>query len=269
MDMHRLGLLVLAAGAITAACQGGAAVATPAPTTFAATPAPLATVAPTTAITPAPTLPVALQRPTGLPTDGSCEDADSSCLGVLEAGKGYTSKVFKPTVTFTMPVAGFINQFDGAGDIGLQEIEPSAGDAVLFFNRPRSVDASVGSTVDDIAGWLATNADLSVTTPKAVKLGGLRGVVLDVTVSSSATGGSTAGCPVQVCVDILRGDDPNPKDLYPWHWDWGLAGPEKFRLYLLDGPDNPMAVVVDSVDGTTYDAIIGTWEKIAPTVKFG
>jgi hypothetical protein len=268
MDMHRLGLLVLAVAAMTAACESGAGTATPPPTKFAASPA-TATTAPTTAVTPAPTLPAALQRPTNLPTDGSCEDADSSCLGVLEAGKVYTSKVFKPAVTFTVPVAGFINQFDGVGDIGIQEIDPSAGDAVIFFNAPRSVDDAIGSKIDDIATWLETNDNLQVTPFKPVKLGGLSGLVLDVAASAKATGGSSAVCPVQICVDVLHGDDPNPKDPYPWHWDWGVAGPERFRLYLLNGPDNPIAVVIDSVDGTTFDAIIATWEKIAPTVKFG
>jgi hypothetical protein len=269
MDMHRLGLLVLAVAAVTAACQSGTGAATSGPTTIAATQVPAVTTAPTVAITPAPTLPVAIQRPTDIPTDGSCESSDSSCLGILEPGKVYTTKLFKPTVSFTMPVAGFINQNDSAGDTGMQEIAPSVGDAVMFFNGPKSVDSSVGLKIDDIATWIESNEDLDVAPFEPVKLGGLRGLVMDVAISAKATAGTTAGCPVQVCVDLLHGDDPNPKDLYPWHWDWGLAGPEKLRLYLLNGPDNPIAVIIDSVDGTTYDELIATWEKIAPTVKFG
>jgi hypothetical protein len=265
--MRRLRGLVAILGLAVAGCQGGAA-ATPAVTSAAGTLAPTSAAASTAvASTPPATLPVAVPRPDNIPSDGSCEDEDSSCLGVLEPGKAYSSKVFKPTVSFKVPTSGWINQFDGAGDIGLQSLDP-AGDAIMFFRNPRSVDPSVGTKVDDIAMWLATYDKLTVTPFEPVKLGGLEGLTMDIAAASGAT--STGdGCPVQVCIAMLRGDDPDPKDPYQWHWDWGSAGPERMRLYLLTDPDGTVAVVVDSVDGATFDSLISTWEKIAPTIKFG
>jgi hypothetical protein len=58
-------------------------------------------------------------------------------------------------------------------------------------------------------------------------------------------------------------------DPYPWDWDWGVAGTEKERLYLLDASDGTIAVVVDSLDGTTFDSLVGIWEQIVPTIRFG
>jgi hypothetical protein len=206
-----------------------------------------------------------MNRPGNLPTDGSCENADSSCLGIIEANRTYTTKIFKPAITFSIPVAGWINQFDGVGDFALQELDP-AGDGVFFFRDPIATDTSVGPTVDDIAGWLATYKNLAVTPATKVKLGGLSGVMMEVRTAAGAT--TDPGCPVQVCVEFLHGDDPIANDLYPWHWDWGTAGPEAQRLYLLTTSEGTMAIVVDSIDGTTYDSLIGTWEKIAPAIKF-
>ena len=176
MGRHRLllGLALVAAG-----CQPGAIATTAAPTTAPSSPLPAATAGASAAATPAATLPIALERPTNLPTDGSCEDENSSCLGVLEAGKVYTSKVFEPAVTFTMPTAGWINQFDGGGDIGLESLDP-AGDAIIFFRDPRAIDKSVGEGIQDIAQWLETNDNLRVTPFEPVKLGGLSGLVMDV-----------------------------------------------------------------------------------------
>ena len=239
---------------------------TPAPAL--ATPAhPAQTAVPTTAATPAPTLPIAMSRPTDLPTDGMCEDDNSSCLGVLEANTTYKTKVFEPTVTFSLPSAGWINTFDGQGDFGIESLDPP-GDLVMFFRDPRSIDKSVGAAIEDVAAWLETNDQLTVTPFEPVTLGGLKGVTMDITTAPGATG-SSADCPVQVCIGYLRGDDPVVNDPYQWHWDWGTAGPEKVRLYLLKDGDRSVAVVVDSLDGTTFDSLIATWEKIAATVKFG
>jgi hypothetical protein len=252
---------------VVGACQAGTA-ATPPPSTGSAPPAAVS-IAPTPSAavdtTPTATRPVAMQRPGNLPTDGSCETEDASCLGILEANKTYTTKIFKPAITFSIPVAGWINQFDGVGDFGLIELDP-AGDGVLFFRDPRATDASVGPGIDAIAAWLATDKNLAVTAATTVKLGGLSGVAMDVRTAAGAT--TDPGCRVQVCVGFLRGDDPLANDLYPWHWDWGTAGPEAQRLYLLKTADGTMAIVVDSVDGTTFESLIATWEKIAPTVKF-
>jgi hypothetical protein len=269
----RSGHLLIGIAMLAVACQPSASGVTPEPTQAITQPsasAPIGTPASTAgtpASTPEPSLPVAMTRPTNLPTDGSCEDENSSCLGVLKPNTTYASKVFKPTVTFTLPTTGWINQFDGGGDIGLQSLDP-AGDAVTFFRNPRSTDKSVGTTVNDLAQWLGTNEDLAVTPFMPVKLGGLSGLVMDVRLAPGLTG-NDSNCPVQACVTWMHGDDPVLNDPYQWHWDWGTAGPEAARLYLLTDRDGTVAVVIDSLDGTTFDSLLATWEKIAPTIKFG
>jgi hypothetical protein len=217
--------------------------------------------------TPQPTKPITLPRPTSVPTDGSCEDEVTSCLGVLTAGQVYTTKIFEPPITFTVPASEWVNISDRGGSFQLLSTT-SLGDAIYFFRDPRAADADVGTAVPDLAAWLAANPNFDVTPARSVTVGGLDGVVLDVRLASGAVN-DDPGCPVQVCVRILRGDDPDASDPYPWHWDWGLAGPETDRLYLLTAPEGVLAVFVDSIDGETFDLMTTTFDQIAPTLSFG
>lgn len=258
--------LVLGLALIGSACQPAATITEPPPSLAAGTSAPASGVA-SAAATPVATLPVAVPRPTDLPTDGSCEDENVSCLGVLKANTVYRTKIFKPTVTFTMPVDGWINEYDGGGDAGLKSLDP-AGDVIVFFRNPRSADASVGRGIQEIATWLEGSDELQVTPFEPAKLGGLSGLTLDLT-SAPGAAGSVPGCPVQSCVALLRGDDPDLKDPYPWHWDWSNAGPERQRLYLLDAPGGTVAVFIDSIDGTSFDSLIAIWAQVAKKLQFG
>src|SRR5215213_8145557 len=135
---------------ILAACQAPSPATTTAPPLPPASAASLATAAPSAA----PTLPVGVPRPSSVRTDGSCEDEGTSCLGVLTAGKTYTSKVWQPTVRFSVPTGDWVNRWDTGGDFGLLSIS-NPGDAVVFFRDPRAEDKSVGPTVQDVAAWLA------------------------------------------------------------------------------------------------------------------
>lgn len=262
--MRRLGGIVLGLAFAVAGCQSGS----PAGNSSlepAATPGTSSPIASAPASEPVPTLPIAVPRESNLPTDGSCEDEESSCLGVLDPNKAYTSKLFKPSVRFTLPSAGWINQFDGSGEFPLLRLDPP-GDGVFFYRDPRSMHDSVEPTVEAIATSLTSNADLKVTKPAAITLGGLRGLTLDVTTAPGSTSWDPE-CPVQVCVPYLRGDDRDATDPYPWHWTWGVAGPEMQRLYLLDASDGRVAVIVDSLDGETWDSLIATWDKVRPTIQ--
>jgi hypothetical protein len=40
------------------------------------------------------------------------------------------------------------------------------------------------------------------------------------------------------------------------------------RLYLLDGPTDVTAIVVDSLDGTTFDALTAAADKIIGSIAF-
>lgn len=262
--MARRSALMLAI-VLVAACQsaGSATVGTTATVPAASAPP---TAAATTIPSTAPTRPVTLPRVSDVPLDGTCEDEDASCLGALAPGKVYTTKVFTPTTSFKVPSADWVNPFDGGGDFALLSTR-DVGDAIMFFRDARSVDKSVGATVTDIAAWLEAYDQLTVTPATPATIGGLTGVSMDIRISPGATN-TDPGCPVQICVLLVRGDDPVPNDPYQWHWDWAIAGTEVMRLYLLDAKDIVLAIFVDSRDGLTFEAVTGTFDAIKPTITF-
>ena len=89
---------------------------------------------PTPTVKPTPSLPVVMPPPTDLPTDGTCEEG-YPCLGLLEAGKAYTTIAFTPAITFTMPEGGWENISDEGGVLVLFSLG-HPGDAIAFFRNP-------------------------------------------------------------------------------------------------------------------------------------
>ncbi len=251
-------------------CQSSA-VASPSvgavvPTPLAASPSARTSQAPTAKprSTPAPP-PSSLPRPTDLPTDGACEDGHT-CLGLLGAGKAYHSDVFKPGFAFTMPTAGWENLAETAGDLDLHSLG-APGDVIMFFRQPKATTEtgdlilSVDVSVDGIQKWLASNSAVSVTPATQVSIGGLQGVRMDFVIAPGA--GTTGGCPTQACLSMFKGTDGKT-----WSWDWGIATSEHQRVYLLKAPDTVVAIFVDSLDGTTFDALTQAADSILATVKF-
>ena len=211
--------------------------------------------------------PLSLPRPTDLPTDGTCEE-DHVCLGLLDPGKTYTTSDFLPHVTFSVPDAGWENLVDGQATFQLLPIA-TPGDAIAFFREPKASGtgaSSVGPTVDDLAVWLAANPLLEVTPPQVVTVGGLSGVSMNIRIAADAEN-QDRGCPVQVCVPLLKGLDPSPP--VEWDWDWGSAGTEMQRLYLVTWTDGTVvAIFIDSLDGTSFDALAPQAEVILQTMQF-
>jgi hypothetical protein len=264
-------IATMLAAAMLSACQasGGATPTTPAaslqsPSAVPASPS-------SVAITPRPTatpLPLAVPRPTDLPTDGTCESGHT-CLGLLSAGT-YHTKVFSPGFQFVMPTAGWENVADAGGDLGLLSID-SPGDAIFFFRQPRPANSDgapvsgVETKVDAIATWVAGNPTFTVSPVTKVSIGGLDGKRMDLAIAPGVESHQT-DCPVQVCVLLFRGRDPSSKPT--WEWDWGFAGPERQRLYLLSAKDGVVAIFVDSLDGTTFDALAKAADEILATMKF-
>jgi len=213
--------------------------------------------------------PVALPRPTDIPTDGTCED-DHVCLGLLGAGTTYHTKAFAPAITLRMPVAAWENLADEAAVFQLLPIG-TPGDAIAFFRGARAVAADgsfaqVKATVDGLTTWLGSHELLHVTPAKRVTVGGLSGLTMDITIAPGAVS-HPSDCPVQTCVTIFKGQDLSARP--PWHWDWGSAGTETQRLYLLKATDGVVAIFVDSLDGTTFDTLTSSADRILAGVKFG
>ena len=257
--------LVVVAGACSAGTAGSAASLAASPSmSTSAEPTPTPTSQPT------PNFPVALSRPTDIPTNGTCE-APLPCLGLLKPGTTYRTTVFSPRVTFTMPMAGWENLAEEGGIFQLLPIS-APGDTIAFFREPSptSVDgktvSGAGASVETIAAWLASNDQLEVTPAKAVTVGGLTGVTLDLRVAKGATAHSS-DCAVRVCVPIFTGIDPAARPT--WKWDWGSAGLETQRLYLLTATDGVIAIFVDSLDGTTFAAMTAAADRILPKLRFG
>jgi hypothetical protein len=166
--------------------------------------------------------------------------------------------------------AGWENIGQAGGNFAfLSTTEP--GDAILVFWRPQptnsdgSLVSGVKSTAADIGRWLVRNKDLTVSNAADVAVGGLKGKRWEVEAAPTATA-RTSDCPTTACVTFLRGIDPSPQKT--WDWDWGAATSERMQLYLLDGPTDVTAIVVDSLDGTTFDTLTAKADKILASIKF-
>jgi hypothetical protein len=213
-------------------------------------------------------MPLALPRPSDIPTDGTCNEGHI-CLGLLAARKTYNTRAFKPTITFQAPSSGWENLADEAQVFQLLPLD-MPGDAIAFFRGARAVNgdgsfAPVDQTVAALSGWLASNKLLEVTPAKRVTVGGLPGVTMDIKIAAGAAN-HPSDCEVQICVPIFKGQDLAAHP--PWHWDWGSAGPEAQRLYLLTAKDGVVAIFVDSLDGTTFRTLTANADRILATAKF-
>lgn len=262
-------LLTMLAAAVLSACQASGGATPTAPVAGLETPSAASASPSSVAITAGPTappLPLAIPRPTDLPTDGACEPGHT-CLGLLSPGK-YHTDVFSPGFEFAVPNPGWENLSQEGGIFGLLSID-SPGDGIFFFRQPQptkpdgTLVAGIDIKVKAIEAWLASNAAFTVSPATQVSVGGLDGERTDLTIAPGVQD-HQSDCPVQVCVPIFRGRDAAPT----WEWDWGFAGPDRQRLYLLSAKDGVVAIFVDSLDGTTFDALTKAADGILATVKF-
>ena len=209
-----------------------------------------------------------MPRPTDQPSDGACESGHT-CLGLLGSGT-YHTKVFRPGFAFTISTPGWENLADEGGDFGLLSID-SPGDGIYFFRQARAttpdglVVADVPSTAKALEDWLVANPTLTASPAVHAPIGGLDGDRLEFTIAPGVVA-HQSDCPVQVCVPLFRGRDPSSKPT--WTWDWGSAGPERQRVYLLSAKDGVVAIFVDSLDGTTFDSLTKAADTILATVRF-
>jgi hypothetical protein len=199
-----------------------------------------------------------------MPTDGACEDGHA-CLGLL-AAKEYHTDLFEPGFAFTVADGQWENLAMTPGGFDLLSID-APGDAILVFAQPQankpdgSRDLSVEMTAAGISDWMAGNPNLTVGPVTDVSIGGLPGKQMDVALAPDAV--VPAGdCPVPQCLGLLNGQGST------WAWDWGVADSEKQRLYALDGKDGAVVILVDSLDGMTFDSVTKAADAILATVKF-
>jgi hypothetical protein len=228
---------------------------------------------PRASATPQPTqtpIPAVLSRPTDMPTDGVCE-AERVCLGVVQADSTQHADAFTPHFTFTVPHGQWQNRDQSDGTFTLESID-NPGDFIAFYRSPTATKAdgspvtpAIGTSVDALSAWLTSNTLVTASAPTSVTVAGLRGIRTDIAVAPGAAS-RPAGCPVQACVGIFHGLDS--ARLPSWEWDWGIASGEQARLYLVTSPDGVFAIIVDSLDGTTLQALMNDADRLLASLQF-
>jgi tRNA A-37 threonylcarbamoyl transferase component Bud32 len=194
-----------------------------------------------------------------------------TCRGEMPAGT-YTSRTFKPALTFTIPV-GWTNFNDAPGNFG---IVPPSGDWWTVVHTGAPTDrigvwqrvAPTGSRCGDAAAavrsaaayvrWLQATPGLVVTNLERVTVGGLTGFVLDLRMRRGWTKTCkwSHGVPT---VQFLHGVPPTDDQMIV------NTNPQPFvsRLYLLDYNHATFGIEIDTIQGTgkleAYDAVVKTF----------
>jgi hypothetical protein len=179
----------------------------------------------------------------------------------------YTSKVFEPQVTFTVP-AGWAAPIDSPTYF---QLAPAGSDVVgihLFRDPvaasqdpacPDTAEPGVGGTALELSTWIRERPGLTVGAPKIVTVGGLRGTELELAIAD----GWTESCP------FANGLPTVP--LFSWAdgQRWVVVGSERLRLALLDIPGGGTLVVdVDAFEGSLYDDLVAAATPIVASLRF-
>jgi hypothetical protein len=193
--------------------------------------------------------------------------AGSPTATAMPAGT-YTSTLFQPAVTFTVP-DGWAMPLDTPPYLQLIP----AGSEVLGIHLfrdpvaasqdpacPATPEPGVGTTSTELVAWLRGRPGLVVGTPVMATVGGLRGVSIDVAIRN----GWTTSCP-------FAGGSPTvpliTSKTAAYHWV--IVGNERLRFYVLDLPGGGTVIVdVDAYDGTQYDALIRSAAPIVRSMQF-
>jgi hypothetical protein len=206
-------------------------------------------------------------------------DQGGSCLGPLQAGT-YHTVVFHPQITYTVP-AGWGNYEDTPGNFLLVPPEGSlagvnAGTSdylgVYLGVAAEKQDCSgevsapgVGTAPEQIAAYWARLPTLKVTAPRAVTVGGLSGVVVDVVANVARQA---------ICPDPSSswGYQPLMVGVGPASLEHGLIKPLSLRIYLLTwsaqgrNTTSTIAIEIDDLHGGSH---LNAYSQVSSTFKFG
>lgn len=180
----------------------------------------------------------------------------------------YTSRVFDPQVTYTVPT-GWAVPSDSATYF---QLAPAGSDVVgihVFRDPlaasqdpacPDTPEPGVGTTSLQLATWIRKLPGLTVSAPKLVTVGGLPGTELDIAIAD----GWTASCSFAnglPTVPLFVGSKTE--------YRWIVAGTERLRLALLDVPGGGTVVVdVDAFEGSLFDDLVAAATPIVSSLKF-
>ncbi len=220
---------------------------------------------PTTSSTSAPT-PAATSTPRVTPTPAPT----SAALGQLPAGT-FVTHAFPYRATYTVP-AGWENPADwdtgfvirptsATSDSG---IDGWTGMAILSQadGCPDVNEPGRGHAAADFVDFLKTNPGLKTSKPTSISIGGLQGTMIDLAVAPTWT----RTCPYsegKPYVPLIK-DNPGPGV------NWGIGGKERMRMIILDaGGGNVIGILVDSIDGATFDALVAQAMPVIESMTFG
>jgi hypothetical protein len=197
----------------------------------------------------------------------TCENPEGgACLNTLRAGN-YTTEAFDPGLVYTMP-DGWQNLSDSQGEVSFVAPGDSPSDLdaeyIVVFASVRaenrkctteseatSDEPGVARTPEAIAAEFQARPGLATTTPQAVTIGGLSGLVMDIRMAPGWTG--TCFYSTEPGVQLLGGVPPSD-------FDHGIIEGLTIRLYLLARGESTVAIEIgDYADGAhleEYSAIV-------------
>lgn len=193
------------------------------------------------------------------------------CLGPLEAGT-YTTKLFSPTLTYTVP-AGWANLEDMPGNFLLLPpgsflggVNRGTSDYLGVYtsvvagetctDRP---NPDVEKTFDGLVGWLKADPALALADVHDVSIGGLDGVVMDISMKDPRGDGCAEG----VWGDVYVGQDPSSLV-------HAVAEDYPLRVYLLHNGKRTLAIeLADARGGSDYPDWFAAATPVVENLLFG
>jgi hypothetical protein len=193
-------------------------------------------------------------------------------LGDIAPGR-HVSQVFRPfgggtsgQLSFTVPT-GWAESEGAPAGLSLWIPGASDGASIQLFSNVVPVsnsdpgcaaspaDASIQHSPAAIAAWLADHPGLVVSTPAPVAIGGLSGVMVDLSVDPAMV--ACSGLFVDFNVDL---NDAHVA---------ALAGERRARYILLDRGDGQMLLItIDASDKATWDAALADAMQIVDSFEF-
>jgi hypothetical protein len=170
---------------------------------------------------------------------------------LLPAGT-YSSEIFKPPVTYTVP-AGWKMFEDEPGQFGLG-LGANEGPCVCIWRDVRAAaikcveepEPGVSGSAADITRWLAQRKGLKTTKPAPVEVSGLTGYMIDVNMDPAWRG----QCQGAISVPILVGTGLGTGVF------WGSDADSSQRIYLLDlgknAADGNIAILIQVCCGVDF-----------------
>jgi len=184
----------------------------------------------------------------------------------LAAGKHATAW-FQPRLQYTT-WAGW-NVTDMADFLAIGDTDSEGGELFVFHNPVAlSQDAAcstgpepgVGTSAADLAAWISARPGFAVSTPKQVRIAGLKAIELEVGLAPSWT----ATCP------FSNGYPAMPLFYRPLtDRGWWVAGSERLRLDLIDVPGKGTVVVdIDAFEVSGYRFLEARAQRIISSFAF-